>query len=103
MRDQDPQQDRIRRLRSTIARDERAVRAAEEQGDHGEAWRLRGELANRRAYLAELLGPPVPLRDLFRTSRRRRQHFRSSHPATASRGTEHREELSAPEDYVAPE
>jgi hypothetical protein len=95
MRDQDPQQERIRRLRSTIARDE--------QGDYSEAWRLRGELANRRAYLAELLGPPVPLRDLFRTSRRQRQHSQSSHSATAGRGAELREELSAPEDYVAPE
>jgi hypothetical protein len=93
----------MRRLRSTIARDERALRAAEEQEDYSEARRLRGDLANRRAYLAELLGPPVPLRDLFRTPRQPRQHSQSSHPATAGRGAERREELSAPEGYLAPE
>jgi hypothetical protein len=103
MRDQDPRHERIRRLRSTIARDERAVRAAEEQGDRPEAQRLHRDLANRRAYLAELLGPPVPLRDLFRTPRQRRQHSRSSHRATAGQGAERREELSAPEGSMAPE
>jgi hypothetical protein len=101
MRVQDPRQDRIRRLRSTIARDERALRAAEEQEDYCEARRLRGDLANRHAYLAELVGPPVPLRDLFRTPRRR-PHSRSSHPATEGWGTGLRKELSAPAGYVAP-
>jgi hypothetical protein len=55
MKDRDPRHERIRRLRGAIATDEQCLLVTEQQQDPREVARLRKDLENRRAYLAELL------------------------------------------------
>ncbi|HWE61585.1 MAG TPA: hypothetical protein VHB98_07725 [Chloroflexota bacterium] len=55
----DPRQDRIRRLKATIVRDECELQAAIAHKNALEVSRLTRDLRNRRVYLAELLRSQV--------------------------------------------